>query len=306
MFYQEADFFQKLTIPLSSLVKSVKCVTLKQLEKENGASRVNKKLIAIDLDGTTLNTESQISKRTFDVLTRATKAGHYVTIATGRPFRMSDQFYRQLALKTPMINFNGGLVHKPRQVWANETEFSVSKEIAFELMAQKENLNLDFVAAENRETFFIDQLEGFDQRFFSSDSITEENLLKNMKSDPTSLLVKTQNEFAESVALRINDQFNDTVDVRTWGGPHAILEIVPKGVHKALGLSVISDYLKIDSKNIIAFGDEHNDLEMLEYAGWGVAMANGTAQLKSIANDVTDKTNAEDGLADYLENLLAL
>ncbi len=72
---------------------------LKQLEKENGASRVNKKLIAIDLDGTTLNTESQISKRTFDVLTRATKAGHYVTIATGRPFRMSDQFYRQLALK---------------------------------------------------------------------------------------------------------------------------------------------------------------------------------------------------------------
>ena len=45
---------------------------------------------------------------------------------------------------------------------------------------------------------------------------------------------------------------------------------------------------------------------MLEYAGWGVAMANGTAQLKSIANDVTDKTNAEDGLADYLENLLAL
>ena len=67
---------------------------------------MNKKLIAIDLDGTTLNTESQISKRTFDVLTRATKAGHYVTIATGRPFRMSDQFYRQLALKTPMINFN--------------------------------------------------------------------------------------------------------------------------------------------------------------------------------------------------------
>ena len=47
---------------------------------------MNKKLIAIDLDGTTLNTESQISKRTFDVLTRATKAGHYVTIATGRPF----------------------------------------------------------------------------------------------------------------------------------------------------------------------------------------------------------------------------
>ena len=79
-------------------MKSVKCVTLKQLEKENGASRVNKKLIAIDLDGTTLNTElPNFKAEIFDVLTRATKAGHYVTIATGRPFRMSDQFYRQLA-----------------------------------------------------------------------------------------------------------------------------------------------------------------------------------------------------------------
>ncbi len=101
-----------------------------------------------------------------------------------------------------------------------------------------------------------------------------------MKSDPTSLLVKTQNEFAESVTLRINDQFNDTVDVRTWGGPHAILEIVPKGVHKALGLSVISDYLKIDPKNIIAFGDEHNDLEMLEYAGWGCSYGKWNRTIK--------------------------
>ena len=171
-------------------------------------------------------------------------------------------------------------------------------------MAQKENLNLDFVAAENRETFFIDQLEGFDQRFFSSDSITEENLLKNMKSDPTSLLVKTQNEFAESVALRINDQFNDTVDVRTWGGPHAILEIVPKGVHKALGLSVISDYLKIDPKNIIAFGDEHNDLEMLEISGNSIAMENAAPAVKKVADKLT-KSNQDSGVAFVLKEYLA-
>ena len=108
------------------------------------------KIIAIDLDGTTLNIESQLSPRTREVLVRATKAGHFVTIATGRPFRMSDQFYKELALTTPMVNFNGGLVHKPRQVWANEMEHSISREIAFELMAQKEQLGLTFVSAENR------------------------------------------------------------------------------------------------------------------------------------------------------------
>ena len=118
--------------------------------------------------------------------------------------------------------------------------------------------------------------------------------------------MKTENELAESVSLRIKDQFDDAVDVRTWGGPQAILEIVPKGVHKALGLSVIADSLSLDRQDIIAFGDEHNDLEMLDYVGWGVAMANGTQQLKSIANDVTDKTNAEDGMVDYLEKYLGL
>ena len=60
------------------------------------------------------------------------------------------------------------------------------------------------------------------------------------------------------------------------------------------------------SGDIIAFGDEHNDLELLEYAGWGVAMKNGTDQLKGVANDVTDLSNQEDGLAAYLEDLLAL
>ncbi|MFU1825112.1 HAD hydrolase family protein, partial [Enterococcus faecium] len=58
--------------------------------------------------------------------------------------------------------------------------------------------------------------------------------------------------------------------------------------------------------DIIAFGDEHNDEEMLSYAGWGVAMNNATDKIKSVANDVTEKTNDHDGLADYLENYLDL
>ena len=80
------------------------------------------KIIAIDLDGTTLNTESQLSPRTREVLVRATKAGHFVTIATGRPFRMSDQFYKELALTTPMVNFNGGVGSKTRTRRGKEKE----------------------------------------------------------------------------------------------------------------------------------------------------------------------------------------
>lgn len=269
---------------------------------------LNKKLIAIDLDGTTLNQDSMITSKTKETLKKAINAGHHVSIATGRPFRMSHQFYQQLELTTPMVNFNGALVHIPNQHWDGERETLINREIAFEILSQKKQLNLDFIAAENRDTFFIDSFDFFDEKIFASSRPGEKNLLspKNLTTNPTSLLVRTDKRFAGAVSAELTRQFGSYVDVRTWGGPTAILEIVSKGIQKAKGVQEIANYLSIDQKDVIAFGDEHNDLELLDYAGWGVAMANGTDQLKGIANDVTHLSNQEDGLAVYLEKLLKL
>ena len=269
---------------------------------------LNKKLIAIDLDGTTLNQDSMITSKTKETLKKAINAGHHVSIATGRPFRMSHQFYQQLELTTPMVNFNGALVHIPNQHWDGERETLINREIAFEILSQKKQLNLDFIAAENRDTFFIDSFDFFDEKIFASSRPGEKNLLspKNLTTNPTSLLVRTDKRFAGAVSAELTRQFGSYVDVRTWGGPTAILEIVSKGIQKAKGVQEIANYLSIDQKDVIAFGDEHNDLELLDYAGWGVAMANSTDQLKGIANDVTPLSNQEDGLAVYLEKLLKL
>ena len=269
---------------------------------------LNKKLIAIDLDGTTLNPESIITSKTQETLRKAIDGGHHVSIATGRPYRMSYQYYQQLELTTPMVNFNGALVHIPNQQWAGEQETLINKEIVFEILAQKNQLNLDFIAAENRDTFFIDTFDFFDAKFFASPNPKPENLLspRNLTTNPTSLLIRTEKQYAEQVSAELTRQFGKHVDVRTWGGPMAILEIVSKGIEKAKGIHQVANYLSIEQKDVIAFGDEHNDLELLEYAGWGVAMANGTEQLKGVANDVTEQTNEEDGLANYLEKLLSL
>ncbi len=275
---------------------------------EEGRTLIEKKLIAIDLDGTTLNQDSMITSKTKETLKKAINAGHHVSIATGRPFRMSHQFYQQLELTTPMVNFNGALVHIPNQHWDGERETLINREIAFEILSQKKQLNLDFIAAENRDTFFIDSFDFFDEKIFASSRPGEKNLLspKNLTTNPTSLLVRTDKRFAGAVSAELTRQFGSYVDVRTWGGPTAILEIVSKGIQKAKGVQEIANYLSIDQKDVIAFGDEHNDLELLDYAGWGVAMANGTDQLKGIANDVTPLSNQEDGLAVYLEKLLKL
>ena len=247
-----------------------------------------KKLIAIDLDGTTLNAQSLISPKTEQTLKKAIDNGHYVSIATGRPYRMSHQFYQQLGLTTPMVNFNGALVHIPEKKWDLESEANI-------------------VAAENKETFYIDTLDGFDPKFFASKA-TLDNLLtaKNLRTNPTSMMVRTTPNQAEKVADTLTKQYGDYIDVRTWGGPMPILEMVAKGIQKAHGVDQVANFLSVKPADIIAFGDEHNDEEMLSYAGWGVAMNNATDKIKSVANDVTEKTNDQDGLADYLENYLDL
>lgn len=196
---------------------------------------LNKKLIAIDLDGTTLNQDSMITSKTKETLKKAINAGHHVSIATGRPFRMSHQFYQQLELTTPMVNFNGALVHIPNQHWDGERETLINREIAFEILSQKKQLNLDFIAAENRDTFFIDSFDFFDEKIFASSRPGEKNLLspKNLTTNPTSLLVRTDKRFAGAVSAELTRQFGSYVDVRTWGGPTAILEIVSKGIQKS-------------------------------------------------------------------------
>lgn len=118
--------------------------------------------------------------------------------------------------------------------------------------------------------------------------------------------MRSQPENVGSVSEELKQQYGHEVEVNTWGGPNPILEVVAKGIQKAHGLRRVIDHLNMKQEDILAFGDEHNDVEMLKFAGWGVAMANGTDQVKSVANDVTDKPNTEDGMADYLTKYLDL
>ena len=77
--------------------------------------------------------------------------------------------------------------------------------------------------------------------------------------------------------------------------------MISPGIHKAKAIEHLSRYFGIKQENILAFGDEDNDMEMIEYAGHGVAMKNGIEELKNIANAITPFTNDENGLAKYLQ-----
>lgn len=79
---------------------------------------------------------------------------------------------------------------------------------------------------------------------------------------------------------RLRTVHAEVIEHRRWGAPLHIIEIVRRGLNKAVGISHVAKDLGIPRERIIAFGDEDNDLEMIDFAGIGVAMGNGIPSLK--------------------------
>ncbi|MBS4212173.1 MULTISPECIES: Cof-type HAD-IIB family hydrolase [Neobacillus] len=264
-------------------------------------------LIALDLDGTLLKDDKTISEKTKEVLRKAREDGHIVMIATGRPYRSSEMYYRELDLDTPIVNFNGAFMHHPRNPkWGffhEPLDISVAKDI----VEACRSFHFHNIIAEVMDDVYFhyhDQklIEIFN---FGNPNITTGDLSNYLKDSPTSLLIHTEEDQLKKIRGHLSDAHAEVIDHRSWAAPWHVIEIIKSGLNKAVGLKKAADYYGISKQRVIAFGDEDNDLEMLEYAGYGIAMGNGIDQVKNIANDVT-LTNEEDGVAEYLTDLLRL
>lgn len=265
---------------------------------------MNKKLIAIDLDGTTLNNQSFITSETKQAIQKVINQGHIVSIATGRAFRTSNHFYKQLQLDSPMVNYNGAWCHHPLNInWKNGYHKSLDREIALSLTSFQEYSEVSLISAESRSQVYMDR-----EAYYPYQVDPEKHPLnplpfqkKSLAEDPTSVNIFVEDEkYIPYIQEKVIEQYGNDVEVRTWGGPSPTLEIVSLGIQKAMGVERIAQSYNIDQKDILAFGDEANDYEMIQYAGLGVAMNNGIEELQNIADDVTSYSNHENGLADYL------
>lgn len=268
---------------------------------------MKKKMIALDLDGTLLNKNSQLSAFTIETIHKVQEAGHTVIVATGRPYRMARHYYKELGLTTPMINFNGSLIHIPDQQWEWEQNILIDKRYLIDFLKEEEQFQADFIAGEYKNKFFITQnyLDNFSPALLGVEQITPDTLIKpeRITSDPHSILMQTRAADKYALADDINRYFNDELEINTWGGPLNILETCAKGVTKASALTYLLDHYRMDTKDLIAFGDEHNDVQMLSLAGVGYAMKNASDTLLPYADRLTAYTNDEDGVAKELQRL---
>ncbi|WP_100330571.1 Cof-type HAD-IIB family hydrolase [Bacillus xiapuensis] len=266
-----------------------------------------KHLIVLDLDGTLLTDEKNISQRTKNTLKRAMEQGHEIMIATGRPFRSSELYYRELGLTTPIVNFNGAFVHHPLdKSWGMYHE-PMDVQTAIEIVEACHHDHFHNIVAEVKDNVYFHY---HDQRLIDvfsmgNPAVTTGDLRRVLSEHPTCLLIHAQEEKVAGIRDHLTSVHTEVIDHRRWAAPWHVIEIVKSGLNKAVGIQRIAADLHIPKERIIAFGDEDNDLEMIEYAGVGVAMGNAISPLKNIANETT-LTNQEDGVAIFLEDRLSL
>ncbi|MFC3932400.1 Cof-type HAD-IIB family hydrolase [Streptococcus dentapri] len=265
------------------------------------------KIIALDLDGTLLRSDNTISDYTVDTLKKIAKLGHQIVIVTGRPYRMSIKPYKRLGLGGPMINFNGALTHIPETSWTGELNVKIDKNYLFEVLENYDAFETDFLASEYQKNFYItmENRQLIPPEIFGVNHITDDMRLipEKITRDPNALLMQTRAHDKYLLADQIQEHFQNGIEVDSWGGPLNILEFSPKGVNKAFALKHLLERLRKDKQDLIAFGDEHNDTEMLSFAGTGYAMKNASKALLPYADNQTKYSNEEDGVARQLAKL---
>lgn len=266
-------------------------------------------LIALDLDGTLLNDEKVITEKTALAIQKAKAKGHIVMIATGRPYRATALYYKQLGLTTPVVNFNGAFVHHPLQSDWQTIHEPLSLSVVKDVIDSMKDYPWNNLVAEVQDDVYVHYHDELMLNHFTmgKPTVTTGEIQRYLKDDPTSLLIQADQSNVEKIQTHLQNVHAEVVGNRVWHSPWGhVIEVFRNGLSKAAGLAHVSKHLDIPKERVIAFGDENNDLEMIDYAGVGIAMSNGIEELKAIADDVTAFSNNEDGIAQALHERLQL
>lgn len=267
------------------------------------------KLVATDVDGTLINNSERVPQRLREAIARMTAEGATLALSTGRPARWIYSVLDQLSVRPVCVCANGAVLYDSAtdEIIAAHT---LSPEVMTKAVMAAQEAMKDFggvgLAAERAGVSAYDRVqdlflvtEEYSHAWPSVEhgTVSEEMLL----SEPaTKLLLRSDvlesKEMFDIIRPAIPvDQAHVTFSMS--GG---LLEIAAPGVTKALGVSLLAERLGIAQADVITFGDMPNDIEMLQWAGRGIAMGNARPEVQAVADYVT-ATNDEAGVADVLE-----
>ena len=281
--------------------------------------------LALDLDGTLLDSHGQISERNRLAIDNAREHGVHVALVTGRRFRDSRPVALELGLDIPLISHNGALTKHaatlqtvsvlPLPLDAARAALRVGREAGADALLSDDHKGLGVLvydhlrAGENtaahRYVAWARRIHGEDE---SANAVQQVASLEDyLDHDPIHLAFSGNYAEMDQLEESLKSELGSTVKILGTKYPEqdfTLLDILNPAASKGAGVAAAAAELGVDRDEIMAIGDNYNDLEMLLFAGVGVVMANAPLSLREIGGLHPTASNREDGVALAIEQFI--
>jgi len=267
------------------------------------------KMLVTDMDYTLLNKEKKVSDRNREALKKAIEKGVHMVVATGRIYTSARIYARLLGLDTPIIASNGAIIKD-----ASKTIFKdiLSQDTVREMLrlCHKYGVYCHFFT---ENTIYSEKLINVSLRYTEWNKyMGEEDQVKiRIVDDGEEIIEAAKSEVLKAVVFddddekiqKLRDGIMETGIVSVSQSMKHNLEVMNKGVTKGNAVRILAQMYGINREEVIAIGDNENDISMIEYAGLGIAMGNAEECLKRAADHVTGDYQ-EDGVAEAIEKFI--
>jgi Cof subfamily protein (haloacid dehalogenase superfamily) len=251
------------------------------------------KILSFDLDGTLLTNDKQISQRTLETLLRCKEDGKVIVFNSGRPTQFIYSVLPEIFHEDIVISSNGAMVYKNKKLIH---ENLIDKNTVWDIIQMVETVFTDMffiVEQENTSLTKCKDREYNESMFCQYREFTHENIVDSPK-----ILLKTSG--LDYFDLNILNMLIPESCRLIFTDNMEFAQVVHTETNKLYGVKKILEIENIDLKELVAFGDDLNDTEILSWAGYGVAMGNAVDEIKSVSDYIAD-TNEMDGVAKFIE-----
>jgi hypothetical protein len=267
------------------------------------------KLIALDIDGTLLDKNKAISAKTKSVIQAIPKSIPIVLISSRMPDAMRYLQEELDILTFPIVAYNGGLVLYENNILSHTgIDFQSFKTI----LEHNKDLGLHLSLFHNDE-WFAPQDDFWSQREIRNTKVnpvykSNKEVFNDWKinnKEPHKIMAMGDEEKMDVLYNNLSNSENRKLHL--YRSKPTYIEMAPRQISKLSGLKVLLEniYTEISLSDIIAYGDNYNDIEMLESIGLGVAVENAKPEVKAVADEIT-QANVEDGVATHLQKIFNL
>jgi Cof subfamily protein (haloacid dehalogenase superfamily) len=260
-------------------------------------------LIALDLDGTLLNSAVKVSERNAEAVKRALDAGVKVVLATARWYLLAKRHAERLGIHTPLICNNGAVVKRP-QDGDDLLHLRLDQELARDVTALADERGWETFTTIEDATYMRMRPGIIPERLPAGLRVSERQAEEVARGQPTAVLV-----FGEEAVNEISQRFLPAFDGRAKFSlnrppryPHYVILTHPDA-DKASALEIVCRELDVPLADVMAMGDSESDLEMLRLAGLGIAVDNSPDEVKRAALHIAPANDA-DGVAWAIERFV--